>query len=156
MAKEKSLEPVLDKLRKDILAPEPETAKEAQMLYDGLEQTRSIMMFVASLACQSSPHVAAHLVDRLLKLFPSVKKRVASVAKELKANAAAQPLIKMYPQLVRWSDPGFSCKNAGQMKKALAPLKEQSGNLSVQNGALVLDAMVDELISTIPSKVSGV
>lgn len=164
LAKEKSLEPVLDKLRKDILAPGSEVAKEAQMLYDGLEQTRSDMMFVASLACQSSPHIAAHRIDRLLKLFPSVKKKVASMAKELKANAAAQPLIKMYPQLVRWSDPGFSCKNAGQvkkilaelnkMKKTLAPLKEQSGNLSVQNGALVLDAMVDELISTIPSKVS--
>jgi hypothetical protein len=54
------------------------------------------------------------------------------------------------------------CKNAGEAKKIVAELEKKikpqlakmkdSKVIAVQNGALILDSQVDELIATIPSR----
>lgn len=159
----KSLEPLEAKLLAEVLAGDAEAAKEAQMLYDGLEQAKSDMIWVARKSMRRSPHVAAHKLGMLVKYWPSAKKSVADLSDKLKAKPGSQPLVKMYPKIAQWSDPGFVCKNAGEakkivaelnkMKKTLEPLKESADDVNVQNGALLMDGMVDELIATIPSKV---
>ena len=65
---------------------------------------------------------------------------------------------------MEWSSPDFTCKGASdakkivqelnKIKKTLEKLKE-SKNLIAQNGALMMDVKVDELIATIPFKVPG-
>jgi len=163
LAKGKPLDAVEAKLLKSVKASDAEKAKEAQMLYDGLAQTRSDMMFTARSALANSPHVAAYNVSRLLKYWPKTKKQIADVAEKISADKNAQPLIKMYAKIMEWSNPDFTCKNAGEakkivaelekMKKTIAPIKEDAQNIQVQNGALILDGMLDELIAIIPTKV---
>jgi len=163
LAKGKPLDVVEEKLKKSVKSGEAERAKEAQMLYDGLAQTRSDMMFFVKCAVSSSPHVAAYKMNQLFKYWPKAKKQLSNVTEKLKANKSAQPLISMYAKIAQWSDPDFECKNAAEakkivaelekMKKTLAPIKEDAQNITAQNGALVLDGMLDELISIIPSKV---
>jgi len=163
LAKGKPLDAVEAKLLKSVKASDAEKAKEAQMLCDGLEQTRSDMMWTVQCAYSACPHVAAYKINQLIKYWPKTKKQMSAVSDKIKANSAAQPLIKMYAKIVQWSDPDFTCKNAGEakkivaelekMKKAIAPIKEDAQNIQVQNGALILDGMLDELIAIIPTKV---
>jgi len=161
LAKGKPLDAVEAKLLKSVKAADAEKAKEAQLLYDGLEQTKSDMMFLAQCSFANSPHVAAYNMDRLIKCWPKTKKQMSAVAEKIKANPAAQPLIRMYAKVMEWSNPDFTCKNAAEakkivaelnkMKKALEPLKEDK-NVGIQNSSLMLDGMLDELISIIPTK----
>lgn len=161
-AKGKPLEPVEAKLKKSVTAKDPEMAKEAQLLYDGLVQTKGDLMFLARCAAANSPHVAAYYIGRLTKYWPSTKKQMSELAEKLKANAGAQPLIKIYAKIMEWSDPNFTCKNAGEAKKIVAELQKMKkqvlpltndSNITVQNGALMLDGMLDELITVMPTKV---
>ena len=68
----------------------------------------------------------------------------------------------MYCKLMAWSEPDFTCKNGGEVKKIIGELNKMKKDLEklkeskvivVQNGALLMDAQVDELISLIPTKV---
>jgi len=163
LAKGKPLDAVEAKILKGITSKDPEVAKEAQMLYDGLVQTRGDMMWAIRCACRDCPHVAAYKMGVLMKYWPKTKKQLSDVAERIKANGAAQPLIKMYAKVAQWAEPDFTCKNAAEakkivdelnkMKKALAPMKEDASNLTAQNGALVVDGLLDELIAIIPTKV---
>jgi hypothetical protein len=63
---------------------------------------------------------------------------------------------------MEWADPAFVPKNAAAAKKIVAELNKskklleklkESKVMIVQNGASMLDAEIDELISSIPSKV---
>jgi len=158
-----TLEAVEAKLLKNVSSSDAETAKEAQMLYDALEQTKSDYMYVAAVCVASAPHVAAYKVNAVTRLWPKTKKALADIAAKVKANDGASALVKIYPKIVEWSDPAYVCKNAGEakknvaelnkMKKMIAPLKDDK-NITVQNGALLLDNMLDELISLMPSKVA--
>jgi len=164
LAKGKPLEPVEAKLQKSVTAKDPEVAKEAQMLYDGLAQTKSELAQLVKCSYVACPHVAAYNLGMLLKYWPKTKKQMSVVQDKLKANDAAQPLVKMYPKIAQWADPNFTCKNAGEAKKivgeltkmkaALQPLKDDK-NVTVQNGALIVDGIVDELIVAIPSRVAS-
>lgn len=163
LAKNKPLDAVEAKLLKSVKAADAEKAKEAQMLYDGLEQTKGDMMFLAQCSFASSPHVAAYTIDRLMKCWPKTKKQMSDVVERIKANAGAQPMIRMYSKIMEWSDPNFTCKNAAEakkivaelnkMKKTLEPMKEDAKNINIQNSALTLDGILDELIAVIPTKV---
>jgi len=163
MEKGKPLDAVEAKLKKGVAARDPEVAKEAQMLYDALEQTRSDMTFIVTSSWAACPYVAAYTMGQIFKCWPRSKKSLSDVAEKIKANAAAQPLVKMYPKLKTWADPEFTCKNDAEakkivaelqkMKKSLAPLKEDK-NMTVQNGACSVDVIVDGLIETIPCKVA--
>ena len=73
----------------------------------------------------------------------------------------AEKLAKMFSKAIVWADPNVVCKNAGEAKKIVAELKKmkpaltkmkESKIIEIQNGALLLDAQVDELMSSIPSR----
>jgi len=163
LAKGKPLDQVEAKLLKGVTSKDAETAKEAQMLYDGLAQTKSDLMWTAQSCFKSSPHVAAYKMGILFKYWPKTKKQMAEVVEKLKTNPNAQPLIKVYAKIVEWSNPDYVCKNASEakknvaelqkMKKMIEPLKEDAKNITIQNSALMLDGMLDELITVMPTKV---
>ena len=162
-AKLAPLAPVSKALLTDVKSKDPERAKEAQILYDAIEQTRSDLVLRIQLEAGACPHRAYYDIETLLKYWPMEKKRLEAAYAKLKANPEVEPMGKMFCKLMEWSKPDFTCKNAGEakkivqdlnkMKKALEKAKE-SKNITVQNGALRLDMKVDELISAIPAKVA--
>ena len=149
-------------LLKSIAGKDAEKAAEAQVLYDALNQTKSDLVMRIMLEARECPHRAAFDMETLIKYWPGEKKKLADAAAALKANKEAAPLVKGFTKMMAWADPKFVPKSAGeakkivaeleQIKKALEKLKE-SKNIIVQNGALTVDTMADELIATIPSRV---
>jgi len=149
-------------LQKSIVGKDAEKATEAQILYDAMEQTRSDLALRIMLEAGACPHRAAYDMSVLTKYWPGEKKKLADAALKIKSLKEAQPLVVMFVKIMPWADPNFKCKNAAeaksivaqlnQMKKTLEKLKE-SKNITVQNGALTIDTMIDGLISTIPSSV---
>lgn len=83
--------------------------------------------------------------------------------KRIETAPSAKMMGEILIKLKEWGDPAFTCKNAGEskaivaklqkMKKSLAPIKE-STNITTQNGALLLDMRIDDLITQMPSKVA--
>lgn len=163
-AKMAPLAPVSKALLTDVKSKDPERAKEAQILYDAIEQTRSDLVLRIQLEVGACPHRAYYDIETLIKYWPMEKKRLEAAYAKLKANPEIEPMGKMFCKLAEWSKPDFTCKNAGEakkivqelnkMKKALEKPKE-SKNITVQNGALLLDMKVDELIPLIPTKVAA-
>ena len=162
MEKGKPLGPVEKSILKDVVAKDPEKAKEAQILYDALCQTRSDLVMRIQMEVGACPHRAYYDIQKLVKYWPSEKKRLESAYAKLKAIPEAEKLAKMFIKLKTWSEPEFTCKNAGEAKKIVAELNKMKKDLEkmkeskvivVQNGALLMDVQVDELISLIPSKV---
>jgi hypothetical protein len=160
--KAKPLTGIMAKIKRSISSKKAEVAKEAQILYDALEQTRSDLVFRIRAEAAACPHRAAYDIQQLLKFWPTEKKRVADYAEKMKAVPEAGVLSRVFMQLMEWADPAFVPKNAGAAKKIVAELNKskklleklkESKNMMVQNGAAMLDAELDELISTIPSKV---
>lgn len=161
-AKVASLVPVEKALLTDVKSKDAEKAKEAQVLYDALNQTRSDLVLRIRMEAGKCPHRAYYDIQELLKYWPSEKKRVEAAATRIKGNPELEPLAKIFCKVMEWSRPDFTCKNAGaakkitqelnKMKKTLAKLKE-SKEIAVQNGAMTVEMKVDELISAIPAKV---
>ena len=162
--KPKPLASELSKLKKGIQDKNPEVSKEAQILYDAIEQTRSDLIARISMEVWSCPYRAAYDVTELTKYWPSEKKSVARYINTIKSVPDAEKLGVMFGKIVAWADPSFECKNEaeakkivaelGKMKKALEKLKS-SKNMTVQGGAMALEGEVDELMETIPSKVES-
>ena len=165
LEKGKPLAPVGKAILKDVVAKDPEKAKEAQVLYDALEQTRSDLVMRIMMEVSACPHRAYYDVQELLKYWPSEKKRLEPVYAKFKSVPGAEKLAKIFIKLKTWGDPEFTCKNAGEAKKIVAELNKMKKDLEklkdpdknpvvvIQNGASLLDMNVDELISTIPLKV---
>ena len=163
MEKGKPLAPVEKAILKDVVAKDPEKAKEAQILYDALEQTRSDLVMRIKMEVAACPHRAYYDIQQLVKFWPGEKKRLEAVYAKLKAIPEAEKLAKMFIKLKTWGEPEFTCKNAGEAKKIVAELNKMKKDLEkmkeskvivVQNGALLMDVQVDELISLIPAKVA--
>ena len=146
---------------KDVESKDEEKAKEAQVLFDAINQTRSDLVMRIKMEASACPHRAYYDIQQLIKYWPSEKKRVETVVAKMKAIPEAEPLAKMFCKVMVWADPDFTCKNAGEakkivqelnkMKKTLEKLKE-SKTIVVQNGALLLDSQLDDLIGLIPTK----
>ena len=163
--KGKPLAPVEKALLKDVVSKDPEKAKEAQVLYDALNQTRSDLVMRIMMEVSACPHRAYYDVQELIKYWPAEKKRLEPVYAKFKAVPGAEKLAKIFIKLKAWGDPEFTCKNAGEAKKIVAELNKMKKDLEklkdpeknpvvvIQNGASLLDMNVDELISTIPLKV---
>lgn len=157
-----SMAAVEKELQKGILAKDPEKAAEAQILYDAVNQTRSDLVMRIMMEYRLCPHRAVYDLQQLLKFWPGEKKKLDVVTAKIKSNPEANKLAQMFCKVMVWADPNFTCKNAGEakkivgelnkMKKDLEKLKE-SKIIEVQNGALLMDSQVDELISVIPAKV---
>ena len=162
MEKGKPLAPVEKAILKDVVAKDPEKAKEAQILYDALNQTRSDLVMRIKMEVAACPHRAYYDIQQLVKYWPGEKKRLEAAYAKLKAIPDAEKMAKMFMKLKTWAEPEFMCKNAGEAKKIVAELNKMKKDLEkmkeskvivVQNGALLMDIQVDELISLIPAKV---
>lgn len=159
------LDPVAKSILPNVKDKDPEKAKEAQILYDALNQTRSDLLMRIRMEVASCPHLAYCDVQELLKYWPSEKKRLESVYAKFKAVPEAEKLAKMYIKMKMWEDPDFTCKSAGEAKKIVAELNKMKKDLEklkdpeknpvvvIQNGASLMDMKVDELISIVPTKV---
>ena len=163
LEKGKPLAPVEKAILKDVVAKDPEKAKEAQVLYDALNQTRSDLVMRIKMEVTACPHRAYYDIQQLVKFWPGEKKRLEAAYAKIKAIPEAEKLAKMFIKLKTWGEPEFTCKNAGEAKKIVAELNKMKKDLEkmkeskvivVQNGALLMDIQVDELISLIPSKVA--
>ena len=147
---------------KDVLSKDPEKATEAQIVYDAIQQTRSDIMFRIRLEAAACPHRAYYDFQRLVKFWPSEKKKLDEVMLKMKAVPDAEKLAKIFTKVMVWADPDFVCKNASEAKKIVAELEKkvkpqlakmkESKVIVIQNGALLVDSQVDELIATIPSR----
>ena len=164
--KGKPLAPVEKAILKDVVAKDPEKAKEAQILYDALGQTRSDLVMRIKMEAAVCPHRAYYDIQQLVKFWPGEKKRLEAAYAKLKTVPGAEKLAKIFIKLKAWEDPEFTCKNAGEAKKIVAELNKMKKDLEklkdpeknpvvvIQNGASLLDMKVDELISLIPAKVA--
>ena len=163
-AKIAPLAPVSKALLTDVKSKDPERAKEAQILYDAIEQTRSDLVLRIGLEAGACPHRAYYDIQQLLKYWPAELKRVEAAKKQIETAPNAKMMGEIFVKLKEWGDPSFLCKNAAEtkaivanlqkMKKALAPVKE-STNITAQNGALLLDMRIDDLITQMPNKVAA-
>ena len=162
LEKGKPLAPVEKAILKDVVAKDPEKAKEAQILYDALNQTRSDLVMRIKMEVAACPHRAYYDILQLVKFWPAEKKRLEAAYAKFKTIPDAEKMGKMFLKLKTWAEPEFTCKNAGEAKKIVAELNKMKKDLEklkeskvivVQNGALLMDMQVDELISLIPSKV---
>ena len=162
LEKGKPLAPVEKAILKDVVAKDPEKAKEAQILYDALNQTRSDLVMRIKMEVAACPHRAYYDILQLVKFWPAEKKRLEAVYAKFKTIPEAEKMGKIFLKLKTWAEPEFTCKNAGEAKKIVAELNKMKKDLEklkeskvivVQNGALLMDIQVDELISVIPSKV---
>lgn len=162
-AKKAPLDPVAKGLLSDVKSSDAEKAKEAQVLYDAIEQTRSDLILRIGLEASACPHRAYYDIQQLLKYWPAESKQVEAALKRIETAPNAKMMGELFSKLKEWGDPSFTCKNAGdakaivaklqKMKKTLAPVKE-STNITTQNGALLLDMRIDDLITQMPNKVA--
>ena len=139
----------------------PEQAKEAQIMYDALNQYRGELVVRMQLEAGSSPARAYFDFQRLVSLFPSEKKNVDAIAQKLKGNKEVSSLGKIFEKVMLWSRPDYVCKNNSEVKKNVAELEKfkkmietlaESKNVNVQGEALLLQGQIDALIETMPMK----
>ena len=164
LEKGKPVKPTAMAILKDVSSKDAERAKEAQIVYDALEQTRSELLLRIRLEASACPHRAYYDFQQLAKYWPSEKKKVDDLMNKLKAVPDGEKLAKIFCKVMTWADPEFTCKNkaeATKIVKELAKMKamlekmKESKVIVVQNGALLLDSQIDMLIATIPEKVAG-
>lgn len=144
----------------DVRSSDEAKAREAQVLYDALVQTRSDLILRIGLECSSCPHVAYRDLQTLLKYWPSETRRLGPLAARVTSNGEGVTLGKMFCKLMDWRDPAFTCKPSEakkivvelkKMKKQLAPYK-QSQTIVVQNAALLMDMQIDNLIPAMQAR----
>lgn len=159
--KSSPLGPVAKSMLADVKSQDAAKAKEAQVLFDAINQTRADLVVRILMEAQLCPHRAYYDIQELTKFWPSEKKTVEAAAARIKANPDFEALAKMFSRVMDVSRPDFTCKNAAEakklvqelnkMKKAIAKLKEAK-NITVQNGALLLEMKVDGLIAQFQMK----
>ena len=87
LQKGKSLAPLEKALVKDVSSKDPERAKEAQILYDALNQTRSDLVLRIQMEAEACPHRAWYDLQTLLKCWPGEKKKLdAAIAKAVRSK----------------------------------------------------------------------
>ena len=162
LEKGKTLAPVEKEIVKEVVSKDPEKAKEAQILYDALVQTRGDLVTRIKMEAWACPHRAAYDIQQLLKYWPAEKKNIEAASARIKSVPDAEMLAKIFCRIMELDDPNFVCKSAGDSKKIVAELNKakksieklkESKNITVQNGALLIDMKLDELIASVPTKV---
>ncbi len=162
--KPKPLAPVVQNIRKGISSEDPDEAREAQMLFDAIEQERSELVYRISMEVDVCPHRALYDLSRFLKYFPGERKSVEAYAEKIKDNSDAKKLCAVLSEVLEWSDPEFECRNNGEAKKIVVRLNTmkrtvellaKTKDLPIQNGAHVIGAEIDRLIEVIPTKVKS-
>lgn len=162
LAKGKPAAGVLKALAAGIKSKDEEAAKEAQVMYDALNQHASDLKVRIALEFRSAPARAYYDYHQLVKLFPAEKKKLADIDAKLKQNKEVSSLGKVFEKLMLWGNSDFMCKNASEAKKIVAELQKlkktlevlsKSEDIQVQGEAMLFSSQLDTLIDIIPSKV---
>lgn len=146
---------------KDVTLKDADKAREAQIIYDALCQTRNDL--VLKIMCESlkSRHCAAYDIERLKAQWPQEMKRIKEAAGKIQAIPEVADMAKMYCKLMAWSEPDFTCKSAGEAKKIVTELnmmKKKIGKFKdstvteIQTIRLLLESKIEDLISVIETK----
>lgn len=161
MEKGKSAQGILPLLKAGIKSKNPDQAKEAQIMFDALNQYRGDLILRVQLEYRAAPARACYDLNTLVKNFPSDKKHLQAVDSQLKANKEAVALGKILDKVMVWSADDYVCKSAGEAKKNVQELQKfkktlellaQSKNAKVQGEAMLFQTQVDTLIELMPSK----
>lgn len=159
----KPVSTVYAQLRQLIKGGDPEKAKEAQKLYDALEQYRSDLMLRIRMELGHAPARAYMDAETLFRYYPKEKKKLADVQARLKANREAAQLGKIFTNFMKWSDPEYSAKKSeikkniqeiNKWKKILAKL-ESHPNAALSGEAALVNSQLDMLIDTLNAKMES-
>ena len=162
LAKGKPASAALKVLAAGIKSKDAEQAKEAQIMYDALNQYASGLKLRIGLEHHAAPARAYYDLQTLVKLFPSEKKKMQAIDQKLKQNKELGSLGKIFEKLMLWGRDDFVCKNAGEAKKIVVELQKykkqldllaNSANAQVQGEAMLFSSQLDSLIEIIPTKV---
>ena len=162
LAKGKPAAAALKILAAGIKSKDAEQAKEAQIMYDALNQYASDLKLRISLEYGSAPARAYYDFQTLIRLFPSEKKKMQAIDQKIKQNKELGSLGKIFEKLMLWGRDDFVCKNAGEAKKIVQELQKfkktlealaESSNAQIQGEAMLFSSQLDALIETIPTKV---
>ena len=162
LAKGKPASAALKVLAAGIKSKNPDQAKEAQVMYDALNQHCSDLKLRISLEYSSAPARAYYDFQTLIRLFPSEKKKMQAIDQKIKQNKELGSLGKIFEKLMLWGRDDFVCKNAGEAKKIVQELQKykktlealaNSQNAQIQGEAMLFASQLDMLIETIPMKV---
>lgn len=162
LAKGKPATAALKILAAGIKSKDAEQAKEAQVMYDALNQYASGLKLRIGLEHHAAPARAYYDLQTLVKLFPSEKKKMQAIDQAFKQNKELGSLGKIFEKLMLWSRDDFVCKNAGEAKKIVQELQKfkktlealaESSNAQIQGEAMLFSSQLDALIETIPTKV---
>lgn len=164
LKKGKPLDAVTASAKKGCLGKDPDLAKESQIIYDAIEQTRSELVHRIKIEAMSSPQCAVVDIEQLVRYWPKMKKRVEAVKKRALSHPEVAALVALYVKCSPWMRADFMCKNEAEskkivnelnkVKKQIAPYKD-SQNITVQNIALLFDLKLDDAISAMPTKVQA-
>ena len=159
----KPLKPALAKLKAGIADKNPEKAKEAQIMYDAINQFSSDLKQRITLEYRSAPARAYVDAQRLFRYFPQEKKALAQVDLYLKNNKTALTLGKMFEKYIEWSRPDFTFKNTSEAKKAaqlvntwkkpLEKMASDTSNTVLQGEASLILAQIDGIGDLLMTKV---
>lgn len=160
---QKPLKPCIISLKASIGDKNPEKAREAQIMYDALNQYCSDLKLRISCEFRSSPARAYADAQKLFRYFPQEKKAIAQIDMYLKTNKSAVTLGKMYEKYLEWSQPDFVFKNASEAKKAvqlvntwkkpLEKMSQDTSNMTLQGEASLILAQIDTIAEVLMTKV---
>jgi len=162
LAKGKPASAALKILSAGIRSKNPDQAKEAQVMFDALNQYGTALKLRIGLEHHAAPARAYYDLQTLIRLFPSEKKKMQDIDQKFKQNKELGSLGKIFEKLMLWGRDDFAPKSAGDAKKIVAELQKikkalealaNSPNAQVQGEAMLFTAQLDSLIETIPTKV---
>jgi len=159
----KPLKQCLAPLKAGIADKNPEKAREAQIMYDAINQFSSDLKHRITLEYRAAPARAFVDAQKLFRYFPQEKKSLAQVDLFLKSNKSALTLGKMYEKYLEWSHPDFTFKNTSDAKKAVQlvnswkkPLEKMAADTSntvLQGEASLILAQIDSIGDLLMTKV---
>ncbi len=161
-AKGKPAQGMLNQLKTGIKSKNPEQAKEAQIMFDALNQYKSDLILRIQLEFSAAPARAYYDFQTLVKYFPAEKKRLQDIDAKIKANKEIGALGKIFEKILLWSQDDYVCKNKGEVNKNVQELKKykkmletlaNSENAQLQGEAMLFQTQIDTLIDLMPTKV---
>lgn len=147
-----------------IKSKDPETSKQGQIVYDAIEQYKSDLVYRIVLEATSAPARAIADVQRLVKMFPQEKKRIAEFESVLSKNREILSIAKMMEKVLQLKDPSYAPKTAQlkkdlqllrRWKRSLKPLGEHA-NTTISGQAMLMMTLLEELEAEIAAKTGDI
>lgn len=160
--KGKPVQGILNTLKGGIKDKNPDKAKEAQILFDAINQYKEELKLRIQCEIHIAPARAYCDYQILMKLFPTEKKSMQDFEAKFKAAKEIGILGKVLEKLLIWERDDFFCKSDGEAKKIVAELQKmkkqisvltENKNAQIQGEAMVFTSQIDALIEVIPTKV---